>query len=206
VIWSFVYLAVRSLFALVVLLGRSDRSKDLEILVLRHELVVLRRRSGHPRIRPADRALLATLSRALPRRAWAAFSVRPETLSRWHRGLVARRWTYPYKKPERPPLARPRRELILRLARENPHWVINGSRASSRVWGLLRTARSDCLDRVLILGRRHLDRVLRVYSNHYNGHARTARSSSPLQTVRIQTSSGAIPPRLASTGTTCSAD
>ena len=121
-IWSFVYLAVRSLFALVVLLGRSGRSKDLEILVLRHELVVLRRRSGRPRIRPADRALLATLSRALPRRAWAAFSVRPETLLRWHRGLVARRWTYPYKKPGRPPLARPRQELILRLARENPHW------------------------------------------------------------------------------------
>jgi hypothetical protein len=79
VIWSFVYLAVRSLFALIVLLGRSDRSKELEILVLRHELAVLRRRSGHPRIQPADRALLATLSRALPRRAWAAFSVRPET-------------------------------------------------------------------------------------------------------------------------------
>jgi hypothetical protein len=65
---------------------------------------------------------LATLSRALPRRAWAAFSVRPETLLRWHRGLVARRWTYPHRRPGRPPLARPRRELIVRLARENPHW------------------------------------------------------------------------------------
>ena len=81
---SFVYLAVRSLFALVLLLGRSDRSKELEILVLRHELAVLRRRSGRPRIEPADRALLATLSRALTRRSWAAFSVRPETLLRWH--------------------------------------------------------------------------------------------------------------------------
>jgi hypothetical protein len=122
VIWSFVYLAVRNLFALLLLLGRSERSKELEILVLRHELVVLRRRSGRRRIEPADRALLATLSRALPRRAWAAFSVGPETLLRWHRGLVARRWTYPRRKPGRPPLTRPRRELILRLARENPHW------------------------------------------------------------------------------------
>jgi putative transposase len=80
VVWSFVYLAVRSLFGLVLLLGRSDRSKELEILVLRHELAVLRRRSGRPRPEPADRALLATLSRALRRRAWAAFSVQPETI------------------------------------------------------------------------------------------------------------------------------
>jgi putative transposase len=121
VVWSFVYLAVRNLFAPVVLLARSDRSKELEILVLRHELAVLRRQSGRSRIEPADRALLAMLSRALPRRAWAAFSVRPETLLRWHRGLVARRWTYPHRKTGRPPLARPRRELIVRLARENPH-------------------------------------------------------------------------------------
>lgn len=81
VVWSFVYLAVRNLFALVVLLARSDRSKELEILVLRHELAVLRRPSGRPRIESADRALLAMLSRALPRRAWAAFSVRPETFA-----------------------------------------------------------------------------------------------------------------------------
>src|SRR5205823_2397845 len=121
-VWSFVYLAVRSLFALVLPFGRSDRSKELEILVLRHELMLLRRRSGRPRIERADRALLATLSRALPRRRWATFSVRPKTVLRWHRQLVARRWTYPHNKPGRPPLERPRRELIVRLARENPHW------------------------------------------------------------------------------------
>ncbi len=112
----------RKVLALIVLIGRSDRSKELEILVLRHELALLRRRSGRPGFEPADRALLAALSRALPRRVWAAFSVRPETLLRWHRQLVARRWTYPHRKPGRPPLARPRRELILQLARENPHW------------------------------------------------------------------------------------
>jgi hypothetical protein len=79
-VWSFVYLAVRKVLALVVLVGRSDRSKELEILVLRHELAVLRRRSGRPGIEPADRALLAALSQALPRRVWAVFSVTPETL------------------------------------------------------------------------------------------------------------------------------
>jgi putative transposase len=121
-VWSFVYLAVRSLFALLLLFGRADRSKELEILVLRHELAVLRRCSGRPRIERADRALLVTLSRGLPRRAWATFSVRPETVLRWHRQLVSRRWTYPRTKPGRPPLGRPRQELILRFARENPHW------------------------------------------------------------------------------------
>jgi putative transposase len=120
VVWSFAYLAVRSLFAFVLLLGRSDRAKELEILVLRHELTVVRRGCRPPRIEPADRALLATLSRALPRPAWVAFSVRPETLLRWHRRLVARRWTYRHARPGRPPLARARRELIVPLARENP--------------------------------------------------------------------------------------
>lgn len=121
-IWSFVYLAVRGLLALAVLIGRSDRSKELEILVLRHELAILRRRSGRNQLDPADRALLAALSQLLPRRVSPTFSVKPERLLRWHRQLVARRWTYPHRKPGRPPLARPRRELIVRLARENPHW------------------------------------------------------------------------------------
>jgi putative transposase len=111
-VWSFVYLAVRSLFALVLLFGRSERAKELEILVLRHELALLRRRSRRPPIERSDRALLATLSRALPRRRWATFSVRPETVLRWHRQLVSRRWTYPRVKPGRPPVEQPRRELI----------------------------------------------------------------------------------------------
>ena len=126
-VWSFVYLAVRSLFALVLLFGRSDRSKELELLVLRHQLAVLRRRSGRPRIERSDRALLSTLSRALPRRRWATFSVSPETVLRWHRQPVTRPWTYPRVKLGRPPLERPRRELILRLARENPHWGLKGA-------------------------------------------------------------------------------
>jgi putative transposase len=93
-LWSFVYLVVRNLFALVWLLGRLRRSKELEILVLRHELAILRRQPLRPRLTRADRALLATLSRSLPREAWAAFSFKPKTLLRWHDQLIARRWTY----------------------------------------------------------------------------------------------------------------
>src|SRR6266511_1744393 len=120
-LWSLVYLAVRSLLGLVVLVGRSDRSKELEILVLRHELAVLRRRSPRPCRTRADRAFLAALSRLLPRAAWASFSVRPETLLGWHRRLVARRWTYPSSGPGRPPLDPSVVSLILRLARAEEH-------------------------------------------------------------------------------------
>jgi transposase len=117
-----VYLLARNLFALVWLLARPRRSKELEILLLRHELAVLRRRVARPRLTRADRALLAALSRLVPRTAWTSLVVRPETLLRWHRQLVARRWTYAPRKAGRPPLERSLRELILRLARENRHW------------------------------------------------------------------------------------
>jgi putative transposase len=90
-LWSFTYLGVRNLFALVWLLARPRRSKELEILVLRHELAVLRRQTRQSKLTRADRALLAALSRSLPRVAWAGFPVKPETLLRWHRQLVARR-------------------------------------------------------------------------------------------------------------------
>jgi putative transposase len=116
-----VHLVVRNLFALVWLAARPRRSKELEILVLRHELAVLRRQT-RPRLTRANRALLAALSRSLPRPAWTAFPVKPETLLRWHRQLVARRRTYPHRKPGRPPVEASLRTLILRLAQENPHW------------------------------------------------------------------------------------
>jgi len=121
-LWSFVYLVVRNLFALVWLLGRPRRSKEMEILVLRHELAILRRQTSRPKLTRADRALLASLSRSLARPAWAVFPIKPETLLRWHRQLIARRWTYAHRTPGRPPLERSLRELILRLAEENPHW------------------------------------------------------------------------------------
>jgi transposase InsO family protein len=93
-----------------------------EILLLRHELAVLRRHARRPRLSRADRALFAALSRLVPRTARTNLVVRPETLLRWHRQLVARRWTYAHRKAGRPPLERSLRALILRLARENPHW------------------------------------------------------------------------------------
>jgi len=89
------YLAVcRSVQALV-LLARGDAANDLEILVLRHQLTVLRRQIPRPRFEPADRALPAAVSRMLPRSGWSCFFVTPETLLRWHRRLVAGAWTYP---------------------------------------------------------------------------------------------------------------
>jgi RNA polymerase sigma factor (sigma-70 family) len=129
-LWSFVYLAVRGVLGLIVLAGRPGRSKDLEILVLRHELAVLRRQSARPPLTRADRAFLAALSRLLPRAAWTSFLVRPETLLGWHRRLVARRWTYPPTRPGRPPLDPSVVPLILRLAKENPRWDTGGSLAS----------------------------------------------------------------------------
>jgi putative transposase len=119
---SSLYLVACRLLALLVLLARADRSKELEILVLRHELAVLRRQVGRPQFDPPDRLILAALSRVAPRRSWSAFPVRPETLLRWHRRLIARRWTHPHRRPGRPPIEREIRELILRLARENTSW------------------------------------------------------------------------------------
>jgi hypothetical protein len=116
------YIVVCRLLELIVLVGRRDRAKELEILVLRHELSILRRQVGQPRFRPQDRVLLAALSRALPRRSWNAFLVRPDTLLRSHRRLEARRRTYPHRGRGRPPISREVRELIVRLARENSSW------------------------------------------------------------------------------------
>jgi putative transposase len=91
--------ALCRLLQLLVLLGRSERSKELEILLLRHELAILRRQPRRARLRPVDRAILAALARALPRSALGSLSVRPATLLRWHRQLIKRRWTYPHRPP-----------------------------------------------------------------------------------------------------------
>jgi hypothetical protein len=114
-------LVVRRLFELVVLACRSRGSKELEILVLRHELSILRRQTRRPQLREADRLFLTALSRA-PRHAWPAFSVSPRTLLRWHQRLVARHWTYGHRRPGRPPIDGDVQALVLRLARENPTW------------------------------------------------------------------------------------
>jgi hypothetical protein len=103
----------RSIPALA-LLARGDAAKDLEILVLRHQITVLRRQSPCPRLEPTDRALLAAVSRALPRARWSCFFVKPETLLRWYRRLVAGAWTYPRRSRGRPPLDQAAQQLIIR--------------------------------------------------------------------------------------------
>src|SRR6202140_2295406 len=97
-------------------------AKDAEILVLRHQLAVLQRQAARPRFTWSDRALVSALARLVPRERWASFLVTPETILRWHRALVRRRWTYPHRRPGRPPLPDETIELIVRLTRENPRW------------------------------------------------------------------------------------
>jgi hypothetical protein len=142
------YWALRRLLELVVLRLRSERSKEFEILVLRHQLHVVQRQAARPRLRTADRVLLAALSRSLPRSVWSSFLVSPPTLLRWHRQLVARRWTYSRRSVGRPSTSRGITELVLRLARENPTWGyrrIQGELvglgiplAPSTIWAILR--------------------------------------------------------------------
>ncbi len=118
----FLYVMFGRAMALVLLCFRSSDFKELEIVVLRHELAVLRRQVSRPVLRPADRAFLAAASRLLPRARWRSFFVTPETLLAWHRRLVARHWTFPRRRPGRPKVSREVRELVLRLALENPRW------------------------------------------------------------------------------------
>src|SRR6266480_5847632 len=122
VVWSFVYLALRRVLGLVVVRGRSQRAKDLELIVLRHEIEVLRRQVRRVELRPADRGFLAAASRVLSRRSWHCFVVTPATLVAWHRRLVAKHWTYPHRGRGRPTLDSAIRDLVLRVARENPRW------------------------------------------------------------------------------------
>jgi hypothetical protein len=119
IVLSFLYWSLWRLLELVVLRFRSEREKEIEILLLRHQLRVLERQVARPALTTADRALLAAFGRVLSRRTWrrSAF-VTPATLLRWHRDLVARRWTYPRRSPGRPATPAEIRGLALRLARE----------------------------------------------------------------------------------------
>ncbi len=118
---SILYIAFQRVLQLVFLLFRSPEFKELEIVVLRHELAVLRRQVARPSFRSADRWFLAAAARIIPRVRWSSFVVTPATLLRWHRRLAANRWTYGHR-PGRPPIDRQVRVLIIRLARENPRW------------------------------------------------------------------------------------
>ena len=115
------YLIFVRLCAWLVLLGRSSASKNAELLVLRHEVAVLRRTSLRPRLDWADRAVMAALIRLLPGRLRAHRLVTPGTVLRWHRRLVTRKWTYPHR-TGRPPVSAEIAALIARLATENNGW------------------------------------------------------------------------------------
>jgi putative transposase len=144
------YWLFRHLLGLAVLRCRSDAANEVEILVLRHELAVLRRQVARPSCRPADRVFLAELARMLPRNRWGSVFVQPKTIRRWHRSLLARRWTYPQRRPGRPATGAGVHALIVRLARENPDWGyrrIQGELAglgiriaASTVWSILQQA------------------------------------------------------------------
>jgi len=153
VAFGLAYLMLVRLLSWLVLLARSDVAKDVEILTLRHEVAVLRRTNPRPTLTWVDRAVLSALSRLLPTPLRRLRLVSPRTLLRWHHQLVARRWTYPHRRPGRPPTSPSIRALVLRMASENPRWGyrrIQGELvglghpvAASTVWKILKSAGLD---------------------------------------------------------------
>jgi hypothetical protein len=165
------YLIFVRLLGWAVLLGRSDQSKDIEILVLRHQLAVLRRQVARPRLSWADRAMVTALARVPPKARRLGMLVTPGTLLRWHADLVRWRWTCRRGRQGRPPTRTSVRKLVLRVAAENPAWGyrriagelagLGRKVAPSTVWAILK---------MLITGPRHLRAVLEEYVAHYNQH------------------------------------
>jgi transposase len=151
----FAYLAVLNVFGWLALLARSDRAKDAEILILRHQVAVLQRQVKTPRLSWADRAVLSALARLVPGGALRQLRliISPRTLLRWHAALVRRHWTYPRRTPGRPRTAQAIRALVLEMAHDNPGWGyrrIHGELtglgyklAPSTVWQILKDAGID---------------------------------------------------------------
>jgi hypothetical protein len=142
-------------FGWLALLARSDRAKDAEILLLRHQVTVLQRQVNKPVLSWADRAVLAALARLLLRAQLRQLRliISPRTLLRWHAALVRQRWTYPRRRPGRPRTAQAIRMLVLEMARDNPGWgyrriqgELSGlgyTPAPSTVWQILKEAGID---------------------------------------------------------------
>jgi transposase len=153
VAFRLIYLICTKLLGWTLLRIRSDTTKDIEILVLRHQLAVLQRRTPRPRMSRADQAFTAAFARLLPARRRLGLIVTPSTILRWHRQLVTRRWTAPPVRPGRPAIPAGVRSLILRLATENPTWGyrrVHGELTglgyqigASTVWKILNTAGID---------------------------------------------------------------
>jgi hypothetical protein len=143
---SFLYLAFVRILQLLRLSRRDSGDLAIEVVMLRHEVAVLRRQVARPDLRPPDRALLAGLSRLIPRTKLHRFFVQPDTLLRWHRELVRRKWTYP-KPSGRPSIPAGTVQVVVRLARENPTWgyrrihgelsVLGIDLAPASVWNIL---------------------------------------------------------------------
>jgi putative transposase len=142
---SLLYLAVRRLLRLLTAGGDRDRvARDVELLVLRHQVCVLSRGRRLP-LRRRDRILLAAASRLLPRERWRCFPVSPQTVLRWHRELVRRKWTYRRRRrPGRPKIAPGTAALILRLAKENPRWGYLRIQGELKKLGVAVSASSIC--------------------------------------------------------------
>jgi putative transposase len=214
-VFSLLYMALRAVLRLAP--AGDQRDRELEILVLRHQVKVLQRKAGRPRLRRRDRLFLAAAARLLPKERWSCFIVTPATLLAWHRALVKRKWSYRRKRTGRLPLDGEICRLVVRMAKDNPRWgylriqgelrklgIRLGASSIKRLlrreglgpgprrapsWGeflrsqaegiwacdfftvetaFLKTLRHEVLDWTLILGRRHLDRVLASYARHYN--------------------------------------
>ena len=119
---SFLYRLLRRVLEVLRVHCSDAVARDAEILVLRHQLAVLRRQTPRPRLTWSDRAVVALLAGLVPRQRWDSFLVTPQTILGWHRSLVRKRWTCPHRRPGRPALSGETVELICRLARENPRW------------------------------------------------------------------------------------
>jgi len=135
VLFRLLYLLMARLCGWVALLARSDTSTDVEILVLRHEVAVLRRQVARPEPDWADRAVIAALARLLPRRPRLHRIVTPGTLLAWHRRLVKDTWTCP-NTTGRPPVPEEVRELVRRLAGQNPRWGHRRIQGELLGWGI----------------------------------------------------------------------
>jgi transposase InsO family protein len=119
-LFSLLYMALRAVLRLAP--EGDQRDRELEILVLRHQVKVLQRKAGRPRLRRRDRLFLAAAARLLPRQRWSCFIVTPATLLAWHRALVKRKWSYRRKRTGRPPLDPEICRLIVRMTKDNPRW------------------------------------------------------------------------------------
>jgi putative transposase len=209
---TLIYQMFAKLLGWMVLHARSDTAKEIEILVLRHQLAVLQRRTSRPRMSWTDRAVIAGLARLLPARRRLGLLVTPSTILRWHRQLIARRWTTPHTRPGRPAIPAGVRALVVRLATENPTWGyrrIHGELAglgyqigASTVWKVLNIAGIDPAPRragptwahflraqaqaILACDLLHLDTITlhRLYAFFVIEHA-SRRWSQPVEAIEL---------------------